>query len=224
MEYHDIGVALRLTQEVEKDMYRIANNQKERWGEGRFFLARPYLPHVTLYQGRFAQPTTDLATLGKLCTRIVGKGLWSGGALTLLDHILVNDEGWVFRPVEITFSLRELHEEVAAHLQRTTSTNFRESARRVLDDRDTPRDIRERIRRYGGIHTGGEYQPHVTIGRLIQGSFLRREAVSLGKVLRLAYPSTLIAGLIDEEGRMRASQVFWEKPMAELERKTALTR
>lgn len=226
MEYHDLGVALRLSSEAEKDVYRIANMQQMRWrGEGEFFLTPPYLPHVTLYQGRFVHPTIDNVTLGKLCAHIVGKGLWTGGAIKLLDHLLlVRKGGWIFWPIELTRELRELHEEVAAYLQRTTSTNFRESAARVLQNRDTPRDVRERIRKFGGVHTGSEYRPHITIGRLAKSGDLKEEALPRMGIGRLVYPSMLIIGAIDENGRMREDQVFWKKPMVELERRVVPAR
>jgi len=223
MVYHDICVALRLSPEAETEVYRVVGEQKARWGEGEFFLAPPFLPHVALYHGRFVQPKIDAITLGKLCARIVGNGLWSGKPLILADHLWIRSDGWICWSIELTRELRALHEEVAAYLQRTTSTNFRESARRVLENRDTSRDIRERIRRFGGVYTGEEFFPHVSIGR-VPDTFGFSGEICRVKSGILTHPRALIAGRIDEYERIHSDQVFWQKPMVELERKVVSVR
>lgn len=219
MTYHDIGVALGLSAGAMQDAYALARECERRFGARRFFLAPPFLPHVTLYQGRFVYGAIDRKTLGELAARIVYRGCWSGEPLALASSLRVTEDGWIFWEAERTRSLRDFHEEVAGFLQRRASANFREKARAILLDRTIDRLTRKRVRRFGGIHTGEKFCPHITIGQVL---LAREDNARIGfparHLLRVIYPTKLIVGDIDGYGRMDSRKVFWEKSLRELER------
>ncbi|MZE79710.1 2'-5' RNA ligase family protein [Streptomyces xinghaiensis] len=126
------------------------------------------LPHVTVFQGPFADSLDPAEALESIGTAAAGNGLHGELSLSTTD-VVYQPTGWLFLALERPPLLEALQEAALAALDRHLD-------RAAFDrDKDTSRftdDERASYERYGYRYTGAAYAPHVTLGRAEENTAL----------------------------------------------------
>ncbi|NJQ01161.1 2'-5' RNA ligase family protein [Streptomyces zingiberis] len=126
------------------------------------------LPHVTVFQGPFADSLDPAEALGSIATAVAGSGLRGEVSLATTD-VIHQPVGWLFLSLERPPLLEALQEAALTVLERHLD---RASFRRARDTSRFSDEERASYERYGYRYTGTAYAPHVTLGRAAEHTVL----------------------------------------------------
>lgn len=195
----DCGIALALPQHVESHARRTATRMQEGGISFEFALTHEFVPHITLYQGRFAREELANRAWSEV-KKEYRKRQFILPTITLSGVPNIRANRNVFWVAENSIPLLIFHERIALGMNSCTNGLLLPEARSALRNGTTTERIR--IMRFGMLATGGQYCPHVTIGRLASSNdAVRARGYPPPKCVFV--PRGLLYGPIDEFGRMK---------------------
>jgi hypothetical protein len=201
---YDCGVALLLPAHVNDGARRSVAHMREAGISLEYALTHEHTPHITLYQGRFASEAIAVDAW-KEVKKQYRRQRGTLPIIILSGTLDVRPSRDVFWNAEVSFQLLVLHEWIALGMNARSGGLLLPQAQSALRGATTAERIR--IMRFGMLATGGQYHPHVTLGRIASGDDAERTS-GHAPPKRVFAPLGLVFGPIDEYGRMKESELF----------------
>lgn len=203
VERKDWGIALRVSQDCEREAFRIRDAIREAGVELDIALERD--PHVTLFQGEFS--STSLQKIEEAVTEVLEKfsqNLQQEPVLEMETGLYLRaGNNNLFWNVASTEWLANLHAALDERLRSLPEWSIMKQFRdRIAQGELTPVEL-EHVQKYGVLSAGQFFLPHITIGRLKSSAdFERIKSISIQPISFVA--EQLMTGVIDRYGRIES--------------------
>lgn len=205
----NFGLAIYPAEAVRQAAHAITDGIEQRTSLA-FRLDDEHIPHITLFQGGFAEdarPQIEAAAQKWASTA----GL-QPFQLTLEGKLFHHPIGNVFWNTDIPEALRALHLSAIAALRPLTGGRLMQQfiTRMTDPNTDLPPAKQEMVRLHGFSEAGDFYQPHITLGRLAD----KKAAAQLADLHVPETPftvDTIIGGPLGDVGNIR--EIWFQIPV-----------
>lgn len=159
----DYGVAVMMPPEVFKESFRLVQFLTGVRVPLVYSLSGEFIPHVTLYQGRFPSATVARKAWELLCAEMP-KFVKRPVEVRMTRDVELRKNGNIFWNCRRTAELEWFHTQFASQMQAHTEGLLMKQSQDKLQD--ASEEERHRVMKYGVVASGPAYHPHITLARL----------------------------------------------------------
>jgi len=194
---HEIGVAIELTGDDAAEAMLFAERVSEAVPT-TFVLDATRTPHITLWQGRVPTDTVTMQLL-KTLDRVVPSATFPF-ELFMANGLVLRESGNIFWNVHNPTALYSAHRHVCDNFVPLTKGLLMPYHAKKLLDASTPQETKDIIRAFGFSSAGTHFEPHVTIGRVVDAD---AAAGAISEIISNQYvfkPQSIVLGKLGPYG------------------------